>query len=187
MDKFFKLASSYIAAIVIALLCGIGGHLAVAQGYNPASTGQNLQVPQVSNVGTADLFQDLVNGAPQAPNYYASAQAINGVIGYLQYITPSTGFSYTSGNSTQLLYLVPSATLATGTVTMAPNPGDGQVFTLMSTQTQTAITIAANTSFNSAQTLYTSNGALATPTALVANTQYKWVYVKAQSAWFRIQ
>lgn len=160
---------------------------AVAALFVTGAYAQTLSIPQVPVVQPSDLFQDVVGGVPNALNAYATAAQISGVVGYTQYLLPSTAFSYTAGNSTAFLYLVPSGTLATGTVTLAANPSDGQVFTLQSTQTQTAITIAANTSINAAQTIASGNGVLGAVTALVANTPVKYIYVKAQNAWYRIQ
>lgn len=138
---------------------------------------QVIPVPQVQNVQTNDLFQDVTGGSPQAPAYFATAAQIAGVPGY-SYQVPLTGFAITPGNAVALLHLNPAGTLATGTLTLAANPGDGQRFCLIDSQTQTAITIAANTG----QTL----GGITNPTALVANTQYCWYYNRPNAIWYRI-
>jgi len=94
---------------------------------------------------------------------------------------PLTAFTITPVNDVSLLYLNPAGTLATGTLTMMLTPGDGQRFCLEDSKTQTAITIQANTG----QTL--ASYGVATPTALVANTLYCWVYFAAQAAWVGTQ
>ncbi len=50
--------------IALALVTGFGLSAALAQ---------VLPVPQVSSIGPSDLFQDVVNGVPQAQSYYAPA------------------------------------------------------------------------------------------------------------------
>lgn len=170
MKKLLALASALVIGLV-----SFGA--AVAQTQSPALSSQNLVIPLVPTVGTTDLFQDVVNGYPTAPSSYATAAQIAGVPGYT-FVVPLTGFSLTAGNSTSLLFLNPAGTLATGTVTMAPNPSDGQVFAIESTQTQTALTVTANTG----QTV----GGTAV-TALVANTKVAWFFNKSLATWFRTQ
>ena len=71
----------------------------------------------------------------------------------------------------------PAGTLANGTLTMSASAGDGQRFCLQDTQTQSAITINANTN--------QSLGGLSTPTALVAGTRYCWIYNLPLATWLR--
>ena len=77
---------------------------------------------------------------------------------------PLTGFSISPVSSR--LVINPAGTLATGTVTFPLNPVDGQELTIVSTQTQTAITLTAGT-------LDTIANAV---TALTALTPVKYVY-----------
>jgi hypothetical protein len=56
---------------------------------------------------------------------------------------PLTGFSITP--QTNMLVLNPAGTLATGTVLLPLNAPDGASLTIVSTQTQTALTVTANT------------------------------------------
>lgn len=90
-----------------------------------------------------------------------------------QYEVPLTGFSIALISS--LLHLNPAGTLATGTVTLPLNPLDGQKFAIISTQTQTALTITANTGDTVANTA----------TALVALTPIVWRYHLATRTWRR--
>lgn len=152
-----------IAFAAIAALAFLAGGAVVAQ----------VTVPTVTNVSPTDLFADVVGGVPTASTKYATAAQIAGVPGY-RYTVPITAFTLTFGNS-QVWYLInPSGTLATGTFTTAPNPGDGQRECVRSTQTQTAVTITANTG-------QTMNSAI---TAMTANTSYCWTYVASLATWF---
>ena len=147
--------------------------LAAVFGLSAALAQVALQ-PQVATVGTADLFQDVVNGQPTANSQYATAAQIAGVRGYV-YNVPLTAFTLTYANSQVDMILNPAGTLATGTLTTAPNPSDGQRECVVSSQTQTALTVTANTG----QTIVNA------PTALVANTPICWTFVKSLSAWER--
>jgi len=90
-----------------------------------------------------------------------------------QYEVPLTGFAIAAYAS--FLHLNPAGTLATGAVTLPLNPADGQCFGIISTQTQTAITITANTGDTIANTV----------TALVALTPVWWRYHLATRTWRR--
>lgn len=87
-------------------------------------------------------------------------------IGYpFDFYVPLTAFTITM--QTGILVLNPAGTLATGTVNLPLNPPDGCLAEISSTQTQTAITVAANTSDLIAG---------AAVTALVANTRVGYRY-----------
>lgn len=133
-------------------------------------------VPTVPNVGTTDLFQDVVRGFPQANNYYATAAQINNVQGYAIAV-PTTGFSLTFGSGQTYYLIQPAGTLATGTFTFAAAPGDGAKECVRSTQTQTAVTIAAN----AGQTV----GGTAV-TTMAANTTYCWLFQASSSTWYPV-
>lgn len=55
----------------------------------------------------------------------------------------TTGFSQTISSNIDILILEPAGILATGTVTMPSQPGDGQIIGIVSTQTITALTLSA--------------------------------------------
>jgi hypothetical protein len=78
---------------------------------------------------------------------------------------PLTGFNITP--QTDTLVINPAGTLATGTVNFPTGASDGQTLTIMSTQTQTALTLVAATGDTIAGTAVT---------ALTANTPVKWKY-----------
>lgn len=131
-------------------------------------------LPKVQSVGPTDLIQVIPGGVPGVQSQYATAALTNGIQGY-QVVVPLTAFSLTFNNGQMWFLLQPAGTLATGTITMQPNPGDGQRACVRSTQTQTAITITANTG----QTI----GGTAV-TALVANTTVCWTYQASVSTWW---
>ena len=150
--------------------------LLAASVLSGAALAQTPVVPQVQSVGTSDLFQDIVNGVPVMGNQYATAALVTNVTGY-KITTPLTGFSLTFANGQSYYLITPAGTLATGTFTFEPNPGDGAKECVRSTQTQTAVTISANTG----QTV----GGTAV-TALTANTTYCWLYQASSATWYPI-
>lgn len=86
------------------------------------------------------------------------------------FYVPLTGFTITM--QTAKLVLNPAGTLATGTVNLPLNPPDGCLAEISSTQTQTALTVAANT----------GDLIVGAVTALVANTRVAWRYTLFGSA-----
>ena len=136
--------------------------------------------PLVPSMHQNDTVQVNPYGAPSAQSVFAPPGAIAGIDQY-SYQVPLTAFAITVPSYVSELYLNPAGTLATGTLTMMATPSDGQRFCLEDSQTQTAITISANTG----QTLTAGTYGLATPTALVANTRYCWRYFGSQAAWVR--
>jgi len=88
---------------------------------------------------------------------------------------PLTGFSITLDNNS-VLVLEPAGTLATGTVLLPASPLDGQRIRIISTQTQTALTITAAT----------GDTVVGTATALVALTPVEFSYKLSSRKWYRI-
>jgi hypothetical protein len=100
-----------------------------------------------------------------------------------QYLAPNTtGFTVTiqpvTGGNDKWLKMMPSATLAAGTITLpdVTTADDGQELLVTSTQAITALTVAAN----GATSVY---GA---PTTLAANGFFKLRYDLVSKSWFRI-
>lgn len=89
---------------------------------------------------------------------------------------PLTGFAITLGDRDTALMLTPAGVLATGTVTMPVNPYDGQPIQVSSTQTVTALTVAAN----AGQTIKNA------PTALTAGLGFSYFYNKTAATWYRL-
>lgn len=141
-----------------------------------AALAQVITVPQVQSLGQTDLVQVIPQGIPTAQSQYIPAPAIAGVEDY-SYQIPLTAFAITVPAHTSFLYLNPAGTLATGALTMEATPSDGQHICLQDTQTQTAITISANTG--------QSLGGISAPTALVAATRYCWFYNRPLATWIR--
>lgn len=136
--------------------------------------------PTVQSLNQNDLVQIVPRGAPSAQTMYQTPGAVAGIDQYSLQV-PLTAFSITPPNLTSLLYLNPAGTLATGTLTMEAVASDGQKFCVEDSQTQTAITVAANTG----QTL--ASYGLGAVTALTANTRYCWIYFAAPAVWVRTQ
>jgi hypothetical protein len=157
-----------LAGLVLGALLMVGATV----GYT-----QVILLPQVTNgfVGPTDLFQDIVSGVPQGPsNVYATAAMINGPQGYVK-TTPLTAFTLSFAAGQTWYLITPAGTLATGTFTLAANPGQGQRNCMRSTQTQTAVTLAV--AAGSGQTI---DSAI---TAMTANTTYCFIYNLATSTW----
>jgi hypothetical protein len=156
-----------LAAAVAALFAGV----AIAQ-VQP--------IPTVLNVGQSDYVQIIPGGVGSVPSVYAQAGRVASMYQY-SYQVPLTGFTITPPNGVSLLYLNPAGTLATGTLTMPATPGDGTQFCIEDSQTQTALTVSANTG----QSMAAFGGAAVT--ALTANTKYCWFYIASQAVWVRLQ
>ena len=104
----------------------------------------------------------------------AKIDGTNGLLQQYDYQTPSTGFSYTFAAGTQMLFMVPAATLATGTITMPASPADGMMITFSSSQQITALTLQGNTG-------QSISGAV---TFLPAQTAASYVYRLANATWY---
>lgn len=136
--------------------------------------------PTAASLNQNDLVQVIPRGAPSAQSVYTTPGAIAGVDLY-SYQIPLTAFAITPANGVSYLLLNPAGTLATGTLTMEAQPSDGQRFSVFTSQTQTAITISANTG----QTMDAGVIGLAQPTALTAKTTYTWRYIGPLATWVR--
>lgn len=104
----------------------------------------------------------------------AKIDGTNGLLQSYDYQTPATGFSYTFAAGTQMLFMVPATTLATGTITMPASPADGMMITFSSSQQITALTVQGNSgqSISSAVTF------------LPAKTAVSYVYRLANTTWY---
>lgn len=151
---------------------------AAAMALPSLALAQNVQAPLVPSLHAYDAVHVVPNGNPGPANVYANAGQIGAMDSY-QIIVPVTGFSFTPASNITLLILNPAGTLATGTLTMPATPSDGGRFCVMSTQTQTALTVSANTGQSLVGTAVT---------ALVANAPPKcWRYVAPLGDWFALQ
>lgn len=135
-----------------------------------------VTLPQVQRVDpVSDLVQVIPRGQPTAGSVYGTVEQVNQA--GLQSSVPLTAFSLTFNNGTSYWLIRPAGTLATGTFTFDANAGNGQRACIQSTQTQTAVVVAAGTN----QTIAGS-----AVTAMVAGTTYCWVYVYAAATWYPI-
>lgn len=106
----------------------------------------------------------------------------SGLISYT-YQTPTTGFSFQIPNGVDAVVLNPSGTLATGTLILPKSASDGQVLSLITTQTITSLTLAV--ALGSGQSIINSITTL-TP----AGAQYFFVLQKGSNSvisWVRKQ
>jgi len=159
-----RIHKGILAAGIAAVMAGLG-FAAMAQSANPL----------VSAIGQADQVQIIPGGIASARSTYGNAGWVGGLEQY-SFQVPLTGFAITIPNHTSLMMINPAGTLATGTFTMEPNPSDGQRVCIVSTQTQTAVTIAANTG----QTI----GGLAVPAAGTANVRMCFTYIASTATWY---
>jgi hypothetical protein len=160
--------SKYIGLLAAVGAFAIAGVVALAQVINPPITPVNQN----------DVVQVVKAGQGTAQSVYAYAGTIGGTVQY-QYSVPVTAFTITAANGTTFVLINPAGTLGTGTLTTPASPGDGQSLCMMSSQTQTALTVTANTG----QTMASYGGA--TVTALTANTPVCWFYIANQANWVR--
>ena len=160
--KFRDILAGSLAAVALAASIGV----AIAQ---------TVVLPQSGKVDVDDLFQVIKHGMPTAQSKYVTAAQVNGVSGYLETV-PVTAFSLSFGAGQTNYLIKPAGTLATGTFTLAAKPGNGQLNCMRSTQTQTAVTIAAG---DASQTIATA----AALTALTANITYCLIFNNTTSTW----
>lgn len=133
--------------------------------------------PQVQTVSpTADRIQVVPNGAPQAQSQYASPAQITAVHGYYKSV-PLTGFTYTFSNAVGYAAFNPAGTLAALYIVLAPSPSDGTRACIFSSQTITALYVAANTG-------QSINNAIS-GTSLSANTGACYLYSASNLTWDR--
>ena len=160
-----NIRNAFLSAVAgIALAASLGAAIA-----------QTVVLPTVQKVDTDDLVQVIKHGMPTAQSKYATAAQVNGVSGYVETV-PLTAFSLSFGAGQTNYLIKPTGTLATGTFTLAANPGNGQLNCMRSTQTQTAVTIAAGAT---TQTIATA----AALTALTANITYCLIFNQPTSTW----
>lgn len=101
-----------------------------------------LTVLATAMAGTERVPADTGTAQGAAPQLAALAPAqLRG--GVYEYSVPLTGFSIQIGNETSTYIINPAGTLATGTFTLPQVPYPGHVLEIISTQTQTALTVSA--------------------------------------------
>jgi hypothetical protein len=94
-----------------------------------------------------------------------------------QKVVPLTGNTLTAGAGLGAFVIVPAGQLATLTVILPPNPADGQIFSISTTQNLVALTpqgAAGNTVVDAVGYTVGANGGVA------------WRFVIADLAWYRV-
>jgi hypothetical protein len=90
--------------------------------------------------------------------------------------SPTTGFSLTVGNASSTLLLTPAGPLAAGTIILPAAPIDGHIVRILSSQTISALSVAAN----SGQSISGS------PTMIGPTTAFSMIYDLASTTWYRM-
>ncbi len=90
------------------------------------------------------------------------------------YQQPATGFSITLSNTDWHVILDPAGTLATGTITMPPNPLQGQIVNIRSSQIITTLTISPNS----------GQGVVGAPTTLGVGGSTEGIYRLNNGNWY---
>jgi hypothetical protein len=145
-------------------------------GLGAIALAQPVVAPQVQVINPGDLFQDVVNGSPQAQSYYATASQITAQSGYYK-SAPLTGFTFTFANNQTNAAFRPAGTLAAGYIVAAPNPSDGARECIFTTAAITGTYWAANTG-------QSINNALSN-TTIAANTGACYLYSASNATWDR--
>lgn len=166
-----KIRDAFLSAVAGIALAATFGAALVESG---AALAQTVSLNYTQRVDPDDALQVIKHGMPTAQSRFALAPQVANSAGYVKNV-PLTGFSLAFATGQQNLLIVPAGTLATGTVTLAVHPAQGNLACIRSTQTQTAITISAGDTPAS-----TITGA---PTALVANTTYCLIYDTLTTTW----
>lgn len=125
---------------------------------------------------STDVGTSITLNAPASGGSGANGVFINGAVndGSYSFQTPTTGFSITLANNIWHTILDPAGTLATGTITMAPNPSDGMIVNVRTSQTITGLTVSPNT----AQSIKGN------PTTLAAGGILECMFHTANTTWY---
>ena len=91
----------------------------------------------------------------------------------VKYSIPLTGTTVTAGNISQLI-LQPAGTLSTLTIAFPPDPMDGQLFNITSSQIVTTLTVTGASFANTA------------PSALAVFTPKQYVYSSGSGSWWSV-
>lgn len=88
-------------------------------------------------------------------------------------VAPTTGGTVTLSTANRRTILNPAGTLATLTINMPPTPANGQLQTVSTTQTLTALTVSGN-----------GHTIIGQPTALTAGSAFTMTYDLATTTWY---
>jgi hypothetical protein len=96
----------------------------------------------------------------------------------IQYLAPSTTFNFTVNNQTSAVVWQPSGTISACNLVLPQNPVDGQVLSVSTTQTITAIAVSTS--------LPSGVDVSLVPTTMAANSQFSIIYYAVGNKWYRI-
>lgn len=93
------------------------------------------------------------------------------------FVVPVNAFAVTITNGTQIYLMVPAGDLATGALTMAPAPKDGEEIKIVTSgHAVTALTLNANA----------GQSIVGAVTTLAANANAVYLYRAANTTWYRV-
>lgn len=146
----------------LVISCLLWASVSLAQGYLTPTGGVQQQGNIIPGNATKWNGNNLV--------------ADGGSLDQMTFVQPASGFSNTIPDNTRFYIFGAPGLLAAGTLTMPPNPIDGQRVTVSSRSAITLFTLNANTG----QTLY---GGLTTLGLAGFGT---WIYRASDTSWYRI-
>jgi len=157
-------------------------------GYSTGTTGQVCvtTVPAGPTVVTGNelIPVDTALSSGQSPqSALMKVLSIGG--GATQYSAPLTGTTTTVANTTRQVIIEPAGTIAAHTITLptAASLTDGQRLGFCTTQIVTALTVTAG----SGTTVMNAPTAMLVPVATGAASCVEWIYVTANTKWYRVQ
>lgn len=168
-----------------AVLPGLGGGTGVANSGKTITLGGNLTTSgafATTLTVTAATNSTLPSGTHtlaglDVAQTWTANQTLSGA-GLLEpysYNTPLTGATITMAAYERRCIINPAGTLAALTVNLPPNPVDGQVAGVATTQIVTALTVAAGTGGASI---------VGAPTTLAADATFTMLYRSASTTWY---
>lgn len=137
-------------------------------------SGSNTGIELVAVNGNA-LILTGGNSSSQAVRLTSLARFDSSLVdGTYVFSTPSTGFTLTLTDFIWHTILDPAGTLATGTITMPPNPVDGQIINVRSSQVITGLTVSPNT----------SQSIKGNPTTLAVGGTFECMFRSPNTTWY---
>lgn len=145
-----------------------------------------VSLPLRTVLAQTDLIQIIPLGQPSAQSVYDTVPGVTNVTGY--YVsTPPTSFTYTFTTGITNAVFTPSATLASGYITLASTPSDGGMNCIFSS---TAITNFNLCTASTGVGNCTTTGIVGGITTLAANGVACYVYKNTgtpSATWYRMR
>lgn len=182
--------AALFASVGVALATGLWWGLPIIDGASYCASTTNNTCTSTIPAGPALTGNELVpvdtmasGGAAVPQTAYLSVMTLGA--GVLDFQVPLTGATITETAQMNQLIIDPAGTLATLTVQLPAATGllNGQVWGMCTTQVITALTLTAG----SGTTVKNAPTAMLVPVATGAASCFAYRYVKAQTAWYRIQ